>query len=80
MYFPPHLYNRQNLEIEVVNEETDELYPSVTVELQDYSPKFGEFARTVLESAGWKSHVADAAAALDSYFFLVMKIDEYSET
>ena len=78
MYFLPHLYNRQNLGIEVDNEEIDELYPSVTVELQDYSPKSGEFARTVLESAGYNRHVADVGAALDLYFFLLMKIDEYS--
>ena len=80
MYFLPRLYNRQNLGTEVVNEEIDELYPSVTVELKDYSPECGEFARPVLESADWKSTVADAAATLDSYFFLVMKIDEYSQT
>ena len=48
MYF----YHRQNLGIEVDNEEIDVLYSSVTVELQNYSPKFGEFVRTVLESAG----------------------------
>ena len=78
MYFLPYLYNRQNLGIEVDNEEIDELYPSVTVELQDYSPKFGEFARTVLESTGYNRHVADVGAALDLYFFLLMKIDEYS--
>ena len=30
MYFLPHLYNRQNLGIEVYNREIDELYPSVT--------------------------------------------------
>ena len=30
------------------NEEIDELYPSVTVELRDYCPEFGEFARAVL--------------------------------
>ena len=65
MYFLPHLYNRQNLGTEVDNEEIDELYPSVTVELQDYSPEFGEFARTVLESAGCNSRVADVRAALD---------------
>ena len=35
MCFLPHLYNRQNLGIEVDNEEIDEFYPSVTVELQD---------------------------------------------
>ena len=79
-YFLPHLYNRQNLGIEVDNEEIDELYPAVTVELQYYSPEFGEFALTMLELAGCNSHVADVGAALDSYFFLVMKIDEYSET
>ena len=48
-YFLPHLYNRQNLGKEVDNEEIGELYPSVTVELQDYFPEFGEFARTVLD-------------------------------
>ena len=42
MYF----YHRQNLGIEVDNEEIDVLYSSVTVELQDYSPKFGEFVHT----------------------------------
>ena len=52
MYFLPHLYNRQNLVTEVDHEEIDELYPSVTVELQDYCAEFGEFARTVIESAG----------------------------
>ena len=52
MYFLPYLYNRQNVGTEVDNEEIDEFYPSVTVELQDYSPEFGEFACTVLESAG----------------------------
>ena len=78
MHFLPHLYNRQNLGTEVDNEEIDELYPSVTVELQDHSPEFGEFARTVLESAGYNSHVTDVGAALDLYFFLLMKIDEYS--
>ena len=60
------------------HEEIDELYPSVTVELQDYSLEFGEFARTVLESAGYNSHVVDVGAELDLYFFLLMKIDEYS--
>ena len=60
------------------HEEIDELYPSVTVELQDYCAEFGEFACTVLESAGYDSHVADAGVALDLYFFLLMKIDEYS--
>ena len=78
MYFLPHLYNRQNLGTEVDNDKIDELYPSVTVELQEYSPEFGEFARTVLESAGYNSQVADVGAALDLYFFLLMKIDEYS--
>ena len=72
MYFLPHLYNRQNLGTEVHNDEIDELYPSVTVELQDYSPEFGEFARTVLESAGYNSHVTDVGAALDLYVFLLM--------
>ena len=52
MYFLPHLYNRQNLETEADHEEIDELYPSVTVESQDYCAEFGELARTVLESAG----------------------------
>ena len=33
-----------------------------------YSPKFGGFTRTVLESAGYDSHVADVGAALDLYF------------
>ena len=51
--------------------------PSVTVELQDYCPKFGEFARPVLESTGYDSHVADVGAALDLYFFLLMKLDKY---
>ena len=60
------------------NEEIDELYLSATVELQDYSPEFGELARTVFESAGYKSHAADVVAALDLYFFLLMKIDEFS--
>ena len=69
MYFLPHLYNRQNLGTEVDNEEIDALYPSVTVELQDYSPECGEFAGTVLESPGYNSHVADVGAALDLYFF-----------
>ena len=78
MYFLPHLYNRQNLVKEVDHEEIDELYPSVTVELQDCCPEFGEFVRTVLESAGYDSHVADVGAALDLYFFLLMKIDAYS--
>ena len=59
------------------NEEIDELYPSVTVELQDYCHEFGEFTRTVLESAGYDSHVADAGAALD-LFLLLMKIGQYS--
>ena len=63
MYFLPHLYNKQNLGT-VDHEETDELHPSVTVELQDYCHEFGEFTRTVLESAGYDSHVADAGAAL----------------
>ena len=35
MCFLPHLYNGQNLGTEVDNEEIDEFYPSVTVELQD---------------------------------------------
>ena len=74
----PRLYNRQNLGTKVDHEEIDELYPSVTVELQDYSLEFGEFARTVLESAGYNSHVVDVGAELDLYFFLLMKIDEYS--
>ena len=69
MYFLPHLYNRQNLGTEVDHEEIDELYPSVTVELQDYCAEFGEFERTVLESAGCDSHVADVGASLDLYFF-----------
>ena len=60
------------------NEEIDEFYPSVTVELQDYSLEFGEFVWTVLESAGYNSHVADVGAALDLYFFLLMQIDEFS--
>ena len=63
MYFLPHLYNKQNLGT-VDHEEIDELHPSVTVELQDYCHEFGEFTRTVLESAGYDSHVADAGAAL----------------
>ena len=33
-----------------------------------YSPKFGGFTCTVLESAGYDSHVADVGAALDLYF------------
>ena len=78
IYFLPHLYNRENLGTEVDHEEIDELYHSVTVELQDYSPKFGEFARTVLESAGYNSHAADVGAALNLYFLLLMKTDEYS--
>ena len=78
MYFLPHLYNRQRLETEVDHEEIDELYPSVTVELRDYCPEFGEFARTVLGSTGYDSQVADVGVALDLYFFLFMKIDEYS--
>ena len=60
------------------HEEIDELYSSVTVELQDYCAEFGEFACTVFESAGYDSHVADVGAALDLYFFLLMKIDEHS--
>ena len=43
MYFLPHLYNRQNLRTQVDHEEIDELHPSITVELQDYCPEFGEF-------------------------------------
>ena len=78
MYFLPHLYNKQKVGTEVDHEEIDELYPSVTVELQDYCPEFGEFARTVLDSAGYDSHVANVGAALDLYFFLLMKTDEYS--
>ena len=78
MYFLPYLYNRQNLGTEVDHEKIDELYPSVTVELQDYSPEFGEFVRTVLESAGYNSHEADVGTALHLYFFLLMKIDECS--
>ena len=78
MDFLPHLYNRQNLETEVDHEEIDELYPSVTVELQDYCLEFGELARTTLSSAGYDSHVADAGAALDLYLFFLTKIDEYS--
>ena len=78
-YFLPHLYKMQNLGTEVDHEEIDELYASVTVELQDHYPEFGEFARTLLESTSYNSHVADASAALDLYtFFLLMKIDEYS--
>ena len=69
MYFLPHLYNRQNLGTEVDHKEMDELYASVTIELQDYCAEFGEFARTVLESAGCDSHVADVGASLDLYFF-----------
>ena len=49
-------------------------------QLQDYSPEFGKFAPTVLESAGYNSHAADVGAALDLYFFLLMKIDKYSLT
>ena len=78
MYFLPHLYNRQNLITEVDQKEIDELHPSVTVELQVYCPEFEEFARTVLELAGYDSFVADVGAALGLYFFLLMKIDEYS--
>ena len=78
IYFLPHLYNRQNLGTEVHQEKIDELHPSVTVELQVYCPEFEEFARTVLESAGYDSLVADVGAALDLYFFLLMVIDEYS--
>ena len=74
----PHLYNGQNLGTKVDHEEIGELYPSVTVELQDYSLGFGEYARTVLESDGYNSYVVDVGAALDLYFFLLMKIDEYS--
>ena len=43
VYFLPNLCSRQNLGIEVDNEKIDESHHSVTVELQDYSPKFGEF-------------------------------------
>ena len=78
MYFLPHLYNRQNLITEVDQKEIDELHPSVTVEFQVYCPEFEEFARTVLELAGYDSFVADVGAALGLYFFLLMKIDEYS--
>ena len=65
MYVLPHLCKRQNLGAEVDHKEIDELYPSVTVELQDYSLDFVEFAPTVFESAGYDSHVADVGAALD---------------
>ena len=61
--------DKTNLGTEVDHEEIDELYPSVTVELQDYCAEFGEFERTVLESAGCDSHVADVGASLDLYFF-----------
>ena len=77
-YFLPHLYNRQNLGTEEDQEKIDELHPSVAVELQVYCPEFEEFARTMLESAGYDSLVADVGAAHDLYFFLLMKIDEYS--
>ena len=77
--FLTHIDNRQNLGIEAGNDEIDELYPSVTAELQDYSPELGR-----LESTGYYSHVAavrdgcDSDAAVDLYFFFLMKIDEYS--
>ena len=54
---------------EVDNEEIDILYPSVTVELQDYSSEFGEFERTVSESVGCNSHMAVLVQQLIYTFF-----------
>ena len=70
-YFLPHLYKMQNLGTEVDHEEIDELYASVTVELQDHYPEFGEFARTLLESTGYNSHVADASAASENRWIFI---------
>ena len=77
MFFLPHLYSKENHAKDADLEEVSEMYPNVTLEQEDYSIEFGEFAGIVMEENGYVMPNTPSEA-LSLYIFLLQNILEYS--
>ena len=77
MYRLPNLYDKQDY-VQRINKEETEEFDSLVGELRnDFTPKFSDFARTVIPNSRIKAP-KNPSEALNLYLFLLEKIDQYS--
>ena len=77
MYYLPHLYDVTDQLQNVDLDEVEEFYPVVTVQIQDCSEEFKEFAETLMQAESINIP-ENPAQGLKLYTFLLSKVEEYS--
>ena len=77
IFFLPHLFETQNYLQNVDSSEVNEFQPIISELPPDFSKEFQDFLEIIMSSNNLEMPT-NPSEALNLYFFLVQKIDEYS--